>query len=319
MQLPQESLTNFSRWEPWVRAALVDFELASRLHFAADAGGYTLWDVEITGLGPQPTASAHRIVQLIRPQDDHDPSGALTRSFWRDQLELVANWADLRAERCNEILSQLSPPVVFWASLLGLDPQRHRFTLELVWAALRLANHAEMRFKHALACRRPVELSAQLQPMIQTPGHGSLPSGHATEAHIVAQVLWNLLKAANPAQSINWFEQLMRQAARVAINRTIAGVHFPVDSAAGQVLGLTLAEYFVHRASGAMQPYTSWQFTGTAYPNLLDFDWREQWQPNSDTRRNAPSGFSVSIAGNQMSASAIFLGQLWSDALGEWQ
>ena len=101
--------------------------------------------------------------------------------------------------------------------------------------------------------------------MILTPGHGSLPSGHATEAHIVAYVLWNLV---SPSEAINksteWLEQLMRQAARVAINRTVAGVHFPVDSAAGQLLGLTLGEYFVHRASG-QGDYEARQFDGTQF------------------------------------------------------
>ena len=39
----------------------------------------------------------------------------------------------------------------------------------------------------------------------------------------------------------------MRLATRIAVNRTIAGVHFPIDSAAGAVLGLTLGLYFVAR------------------------------------------------------------------------
>jgi membrane-associated phospholipid phosphatase len=276
-------------------------------------GGFTLWDAGVT-LAATPTVTTHRIVHMIRP-----PNSSGSTGFWAKQLDLVANWADLRAERCNEILSQLSPPLVFWASVLGLDPQRHKWTLEVVAAALRLANHAEMRFKHALACRRPVEMSPQLQPMIQTPGHGSLPSGHATEAHIVAFVLWKLLRAADAAKPLDFFEQLMRQAARVAINRTIAGVHFPVDSAAGQVLGLALGEYFVHRATGPAQAYTSWQFTGTAYTATLDFDWREQWQPNGDARRDAPAGFSKSISGSETSAKADFLGQLWTDAVKEWK
>jgi hypothetical protein len=34
-----------------------------------------------------------------------------------------------------------------------------------------------------------------------------------------------------------------RLAARVAINRTVAGMHYPVDSGAGAVLGLALAEH----------------------------------------------------------------------------
>jgi hypothetical protein len=57
----------------------------------------------------------------------------------------------------------------------------------------------------------------------------------------------------------------MRLAARVAINRTVAGVHFPVDSAAGAMLGLTLADYFVARCTRA-SGYTAWRFDGTRFP-----------------------------------------------------
>ena len=39
-------------------------------------------------------------------------------------------------------------------------------------------------------------------------------------------------------------------AERVAINRTVAGLHFPVDSVAGMVLGRTLAEFYIKRFSG---------------------------------------------------------------------
>jgi membrane-associated phospholipid phosphatase len=310
-------LAHHTLWEPWVRATLLDFELGSRLYFAAEtlgnAGGFTLWDAGIGSPGAAPTAQTHRIVHLVRP-----PNGSGSGGFWAQQLELVANWADLRAERCGEILSQLTPPVVFWASVLGMDTQRHKWTLELLGAALRLANSVEMQFKHALACRRPVEMSAQLQPMIQTPGHGSLPSGHATEAHVCAYLLWRLRLAANAPPPPTDFEQLMRQAARVAINRTIAGVHFPVDSAAGQVLGLALGEYLEHRATGSAS-YSSWQFDGTAYGPTVDFDWRDQWQQTGPVRRPAPSGYSAPIASNESSVRAPLLHDLWTRALGEWQ
>ena len=205
---PQETDANLARWEPWVRAQVLDFDLFSRLHFAAEAGAWTLWDADILTPGNAPTVSTHRIVRMSRPPDDQSGN-----AFWATQLDLVAGWADLRGERCGEILSQLTPPVVFWSSIVDLDPQRHKWTLELLWTGLRLANHVEMRFKHALACRRPVKLSAQLQPMILTPGtavaqrpcdrgHGGGPSALVADAGGRFQPEHDL------------FEQLMRQAAR---------------------------------------------------------------------------------------------------------
>jgi hypothetical protein len=68
-------------------------------------------------------------------------------------------------------------------------------------------------------------------------------------------------------------EQLFRQAARIAINRHVAGVHFPVDSVAGTVLGLALGNYAVSRCDG-VTPTHEWGFDGGAYPHDLDYDWR---------------------------------------------
>ena len=89
--------------------------------------------------------------------------------------------------------------VAFWGSVVPLYRQRHRRTLELLHIALRLAKYAEMNFKHALCVRRPHEYSPQIQPIIQTPDHGALPSGHATEAFIVARLLLELVSQAAPA------------------------------------------------------------------------------------------------------------------------
>jgi hypothetical protein len=175
-----------------------------------------------------------------------------------------------------------------------------------------MAGHVEMRFKHALACRRPVELSPQIQPMILTPGHGSLPSGHSCESFVAAYVLWQLIAP----KSAECCAQLMRQAARIAINRQIAGVHFPVDSAAGQLLGLTLGEYFVARCS--KHEYRHRRFKGPAYaPANMDhdFDWRELIRPDG-TLPGAP--FFADVDKPFQPKKSAILEWLWERAAKEW-
>ena len=138
---------------------------------------------------------------------------------------------------------------------MPLHPERSAKTIELINVILGLASVVAQRFKHSLCVRRPHEYSAQVQPIIQTPGHGSLPSGHATEAFAVA---WLLLRLLSSKPGLNappgFVQQLMAQAARIAINRTVAGLHFPVDSLAGQLLGLSIAEYFVARCRHQAAP-----------------------------------------------------------------
>ena len=72
-------------------------------------------------------------------------------------------------------------------------------------------------------------------------------------------------KAAN----VQLRELLMRQAARVAINRTVAGVHYPADSMAGQALGFAVGEYFIQRCRAGAAPannVVSITFDGSVYP-----------------------------------------------------
>ena len=248
--------------------------------------------------------------------------------IFTQQLNIVISYADLRDDRETEILSQVDPQYAFWTSIAHLHPQRTKWTLELIWAALRLALLVEMRFKHALACRRAIEYSPQVQPIILTPGHGSLPSGHSTEAHMVAYVLWNLLKYKSYSTKTtyrdpSWGEMLMRQASRIAINRTVAGVHFPVDSAAGQLLGLTLGEYFVYRCGGNIPPkagYRAWRFDGTMYDPNGDFDWRDQYDVSLDDHTGSNfTALSNPNAPAFVPGTSPILSWLWKKAEEEWR
>ena len=292
-----------------MRAAVFDFDLLSHLQYSQHTEGgkesFTLWHTEADDTTAPPTVACSRIATLIRPPD----------ATFVAQLDLVEAYADLREDRAGEVLAELGPPIAFWSSIVHLHPDHKRWTLELIDAALRLANWVEMRFKHSLACRRPVEYSGQIQPIILTPGHSSLPSGHATEAFLVAYLLRQLI----PNIDFNWSEQLMRQANRIAVNRTVAGVHFPIDSAAGQTLGLTLGEYFVHRcrAADSYTDFYPWRFDGQLYLPGDDFDWRLQYDAPNDLHTDTAFAYVIPSEPTTAQPSG-FLNWLWGKAAAEW-
>lgn len=69
--------------------------------------------------------------------------------------------------------------------------------------------------------------------MIQIPDHSTYPSGHAMEAFAIATVLHCLSTGNGPRHGVKEQALPFRLAHRIAVNRTVAGVHFPVDSLAG--------------------------------------------------------------------------------------
>jgi hypothetical protein len=79
--------------------------------------------------------------------------------------------------------------------------------------------------------------------MIPTPGHGSFPSAHATEAYAAATVLIALVERWDSfTDRDNRVAMLRGLAERISVNRTVAGVHYPIDSCAGAVLGTAIGE-----------------------------------------------------------------------------
>jgi hypothetical protein len=100
---------------------------------------------------------------------------------------------------------------------------------------------------------------------------------------MIARILWELY-----GREPKLGEQLMRQAARIAVNRTVAGVHFPVDTAAGQVLGLSLARYFILRATTGGPSFDAWRFDGGRYGTTQDFDFHDFYDPATGQERLSP-------------------------------
>jgi hypothetical protein len=172
---------------------------------------------------------------------------------WRDQVSFQAPpseandctaLVDIILERPKYIgdiqeqaLSALNAVMPVLSILKPYGPPPKTRTIEMVSALLveilRPTFCLKMEFKRG----RPRQCCPQpLQPMFRftplDPLHPAYPSGHATQAHATADILSRLQPAAA--------NDLLAAARRVARNREVAGLHYPSDSDAGEVLGKQL-------------------------------------------------------------------------------
>lgn len=245
------------RWSIDVRFANLAAELFRPLLFSADepGKGVVVSHVEMNWSNPGSAyPQVSKIFSMSRPPQE----------VFAAQLKQVSDWTELRAERMPEIMSQMAVPLQYWSAVADLNPTTFRYTLEFLNLALALAAYLVQPAKHYLACPRPVAYSPGIQPIINAGRFAVFPSGHATEAFLVARLL-QMLSAHAKTVDVDQpdgssvvkehpFEaQLQRLAARIANNRVVAGVHFPIDAPAGRMVGETLAEYLVCRCGATTQ------------------------------------------------------------------
>ena len=246
-------------------------------------------------------------------------------------MRLVHEWAELRSERLNEITTQLGVPFRYWAPIVDLNPTTHAHTLELLAVALRLGYHVLQPIKHYLGCPRPAAYSASIQPVIRPRRFDAFPSGHAMEAFLVARLLAALAgdKKDGPVDT-----PLQRQAARIANNRVVAGVHFHIDSVAGRMVAESLAEY-VLSCCGAVAGRRGWvhrQFNGQALqredPALNSALQRKEvmhggkvassyFLCNKNTKPSLPAALKTSAVTDRRAPG--LLNHLWKQAQAEWR
>ncbi|MFC6761102.1 phosphatase PAP2 family protein [Sulfitobacter porphyrae] len=252
-------LAAFERHEGFFRNHIIDYNLD---HLFAPLVLNAPTEVVL-----QEAGAATPIYTLPLPQgaDPQTPFREVLNAYLRGQMRFVKSSAALRDERFDEIHVQQTDTLSFFGALMALDDNRTPWTLMLLDAILRFGTYIEMPVKLHLSATRPNEMSGFVQPIIQPPSHASFPSGHSVEAFAVATVLHALStdtpgNAPYSAQSAFAATQppteaslLMRLAARIAENRTIAGVHFPADSFAGAAMGMAIGEYLVNALSGAAQ------------------------------------------------------------------
>jgi hypothetical protein len=129
-----------------------------------------------------------------------------------------------------------------------MTPNGYPNTFRLINFASIVGTFTVLHFKAGVSGRRgyrprprPSHICPALLPPVPVPGHPSYPSGHSTEAHLIAAVLDDILSTAPQRAAMR--NDLAALAWRIARNREIAGLHYPSDSQAGKKLADDILPY----------------------------------------------------------------------------
>ncbi|MEM6761386.1 MAG: phosphatase PAP2 family protein [Pseudomonadota bacterium] len=294
--LPFDDPHNIRNWAEWVRASLYLSTFMRRFYWqsASSPDRVDLWfQVRAPSGAPGAPTSGdnpyNQFAVIARPSAD----------AFRAQVRFLHQYADQRPERSAEIMSQVGFPSAYFLTLMGMIVGRNRHLIELMTITQVISAHVAMVVKHALACRRPDEIDATVMPMIPTPGHSAFPSAHATEAFSVARLLHGVIdQHPDHFSDADSARRLVRkQAERIAVNRTVAGVHFPIDSWAGAALGTAIGDIILalcgHGTSFNAPRYAE---NGLTHPQNIDFSIHRMDDAHLSEQAGLRRGDAVAVA-----------------------
>jgi len=160
-----------------------------------------------------------------------------------DELDELADLIEYRPSVIGEALAQRNNIPGYFRELLSFSPGSHPKTSRIVTIAMQIAQFQALWHKAYWNRPRPSQLYPVLLPPIDVPPHAAYPSGHATEAHLLALVLEEILPdevktltAAGTARPNPALPPTQAMAQRIARNREVLGLHYPSDSQAGKAL-----------------------------------------------------------------------------------
>jgi hypothetical protein len=157
-----------------------------------------------------------------------------------DLLEMI----EFRPGVMAEALAQNDGITRHFRGALSFSKATHPNTVYLEQGALRVAQFVAMYYKNRYQRPRPSQLWPELMPPITVPGHASFPSGHATEAYMVAELLKEIAGPAATGVVPSGDDITNRLANRIARNREVLGLHYPSDSEAGRVAAVEAFKIF---------------------------------------------------------------------------
>jgi len=184
---------------------------------------------------------------------------------------LVNAHRDERAAALGEILSQANEHITDFMTVLMMTPGSHPNTYRILHIASQVASYAVLYYKGLRERPRPSQLLPALLPPIPVPGHASWPSGHATQAWLMALCIEYVLTGKVPGMVITGTSpgtsagtgnlgalssNLRTLALRIGRNREIAGLHYPSDSAGGRALADAIFPVLTNMVTGV--PPLTW-------------------------------------------------------------
>jgi PAP2 superfamily len=156
----------------------------------------------------------------------------------QEVTDLVTAAANERSNAMDEILSQADEFISYFLALLTANPGGYPQTTKVLTIASQVGTLVAMYFKGLYKRPRPSELCPALLPPIAVPGHASFPSGHSTQAHLMALCINDIFDTLPQQGTV--LEDAWTLADRIARNREIAGVHYESDTNAGKAIALAV-------------------------------------------------------------------------------
>ena len=239
-RLPAIKIKNFpdlnwsAEWYAW--RALNEFAGTAwnTINPATNALTSALWPAWIPG-PPTPPATV-------------DWSAATVLSHAQEEIEhLVRAAMNERADALAEILSQSDEFISYFLNMMTARPGAYPNTTKVLAIASLVGTFVAMYFKALYGRPRPSQLCPALLPPIEVPGHASFPSGHSTQAHLMALCMDKVLRPTAPSppapplpQQPVMNDDLWTLADRIARNREIAGLHYRSDTLAGVLFAICI-------------------------------------------------------------------------------
>ncbi|MEL6412013.1 MAG: phosphatase PAP2 family protein [Pseudomonadota bacterium] len=183
------------------------------------------WRADPILVGTEQVVDENGSARVLKPFND-ESGDELTLALFEEITTLTEKTGERRIREV-EIYDQLGSFLDHFSNMLKITP-RHYNTHRLMAAAARVGQTVAMYFKNEYDFPRPNQVYPNLVPMIPVPMHPSWPSGHATEAYLVAEALG--------AAKAEFRTPAMVVARRIAENREVAGVHYHEDSEAGRLM-----------------------------------------------------------------------------------